>query len=413
MKISRVLFAPGKSAFFFDDQRAIRKGAKHDGFVYQGEAVTPGFRRIREAGECVSILLVLDGGAVAVGDCAAVQYSGAGGRDPVFKADAYIPVLEKEVRPRLEGLETGPFREMTGAFADLESGPGRLHTAIRYGLSQALLDARALATGRLKCEVLCEEYGLPVIPERIPLFGQTGDSRYENVDKMILKEADVIPHGLINNIEEKLGNRGEKLREYISWLAERVKRLRTRPDYLPDLHIDVYGTVGLLCGLDMGRVAEYLKSLEAFAGGHKLYIEGPVDMEGLEPQIEALGEIRRLLELSGCGVRIVADEWCNTSEDIVKFTDARCCHMVQIKTPDLGGIQNTVESVLYCRDRGMEAYQGGTCNETDVSALVCVHAAMAARPARMLAKPGMGFDEGFTVVNNEMQRIIAVERSRL
>jgi len=60
----------------------------------------------------------------------------------------------------------------------------------------------------------------------------------------------------------------------------------------------------------------------------------------------------------------------------------------------------------------MEAYQGGTCNETEISARACVHAAMAARPARMLAKPGMGLDEGFTIVNNEMERIIALGRRR-
>jgi len=37
-----------------------------------------------------------------------------------------------------------------------------------------------------------------------------------------------------------------------------------------------------------------------------------------------------------------------------------------------------------------------------------VHVAMATRPDRMLAKPGMGFDEGFMIVNNEMERIIQV-----
>jgi methylaspartate ammonia-lyase len=104
----------------------------------------------------------------------------------------------------------------------------------------------------------------------------------------------------------------------------------------------------------------------------------------------------------------VADEWCNTLEDIREFTDAKSCHMVQIKTPDLGGIQNIVESILYCKAHGMEAYQGGTCNETDVSARTCVHVAVASRAERMLAKPGMGFDEGFTIVNNEMMRILAV-----
>jgi methylaspartate ammonia-lyase len=60
----------------------------------------------------------------------------------------------------------------------------------------------------------------------------------------------------------------------------------------------------------------------------------------------------------------------------------------------------------------MEAYQGGTCNETEVSAQCCVHLAMATHPVRMLVKPGMGFDEGLTIVRNEMQRIRAVLRHR-
>ena len=140
--------------------------------------------------------------------------------------------------------------------------------------------------------------------------------------------------------------------------------------------------------------------------------EGPVDVEEKGRQIEALKGITDALRAKGSRVKIVADEWCNTLEDIREFTDARCCHMIQIKTPDLGGIQNIVESVLYCKAHGMEAYQGGTCNETDVSARTCVHVAVAARAERMLAKPGMGFDEGFTIVNNEMMRILAVLKAK-
>jgi methylaspartate ammonia-lyase len=111
-------------------------------------------------------------------------------------------------------------------------------------------------------------------------------------------------------------------------------------------------------------------------------------------------------------VDIVADEWCNTLEDIKYFADNRAGHMLQIKTPDLGGINNTIEAVLYCKKKGIGAYQGGTCNETDRSAQVCVHAAMATKPDQILAKPGMGVDEGFMIVYNEMQRILAIRRSK-
>ena len=412
MKIVQAHFVPGYSSFYFDDQQAIKKGAGQDGFVYVGQAVTAGFRDIRQAGECVSVLLVLENGAVAVGDCAAVQYSGAGGRDPLFLGANFAPFLDRHLRPLLEGREVDAFLANARYFDTLEIEGRRLHTAIRYGLTQALLDAAALARNVTKAEVILDEYGLPLVAEPVPLFGQSGDDRYAAVDKMLLKGVDALPHGLINNVPDKLGHKGEKLEEYIRWLVARVEKLRTRPDYKPSLHIDVYGTIGLIFDQDAARVADYVAGLEKAAGPLDLYIEGPVDAGGKEAQIEELDKITRRLAQLGSPVKLVADEWCNTYEDVVDFTDAQCCHMVQIKTPDLGGIHNVVESVLYCNLQGLEAYQGGTCNETDVSARACVHLALAARPMRMLVKPGMGFDEGMNIVYNEMHRTLALLKAR-
>ena len=412
MKITQAHFVSGFSSFYFDDQKAIKTGAGQDGFVYVGKAVTDGFREIRQAGECVSVLLVLDNGGVAVGDCAAVQYSGAGGRDPLFLGKNFVPFLEKHIKPLLEGRTVNTFLANARYFDALEVEGKRLHTAIRYGLTQALLDATALSRNITKAEVILDEYQLPLIAEAVPLFGQSGDDRYAAVDKMLLKGVDALPHGLINNVPDKLGYKGEKLEEYIRWLVARVEKLRTRPDYKPSLHIDVYGTIGLIFDQDANRVADYIAGLEKAAGPLDLYIEGPVDAGSKDAQIEELGKITRRLKQLGSPIKLVADEWCNTYEDVVDFTDAQCCHMAQIKTPDLGGIHNIVESVLYCNRNNMEAYQGGTCNETDVSARTCVHLALAARPMRMLVKPGMGFDEGMNIVYNEMHRTLALLKAR-
>ena len=412
MKITQAHFVSGFSSFYFDDQKAIKTGAGQDGFVYVGKAVTDGFREIRQAGECVSVLLVLDNGAVAVGDCAAVQYSGAGGRDPLFLGKNFVPFLEKHIKPLLEGRTVNTFLANARYFDALEVEGKRLHTAIRYGLTQALLDATALSRNITKAEVILDEYQLPLVAEAVPLFGQSGDDRYAAVDKMLLKGVDALPHGLINNVPDKLGYKGEKLEEYIRWLVARVEKLRTRPDYKPSLHIDVYGTIGLIFDQDANRVADYIAGLEKAAGPLDLYIEGPVDAGSKDAQIEELGKITRRLKQLGSPIKLVADEWCNTYEDVVDFTDAQCCHMAQIKTPDLGGIHNIVESVLYCNRNNMEAYQGGTCNETDVSARTCVHLALAARPMRMLVKPGMGFDEGMNIVYNEMHRTLALLKAR-
>ena len=406
MKIKNVFYSAGLTGFFFDDQRAIKRGAKHDGFTYIGDPVTPGFSRIRQRGESISIIIELENGRLACGDAAAVQYSGAGGRDPLMLAGNYIPFLEKHISPLLVGMELDSFRRCARLIEKTEVDGKRLHTGLRYGLSQALLAAKAEADGKLMCEVLCKEYDLPVVPAPVPVFGQSGDDRYTNVDKMIIKHVDVLPHALINTIEKLNG-----LEEYIKWLAKRVRELRTDEAYKPTFHIDLYGTVGLV-HKDLRKAAAFLAKMQDAAGEFSLYFEGPVDMEAKRPQIDALGVLHAELKRLGSPVKIVADEWCNTLEDIRDFTDAKCCDMVQIKTPDLGGVQNTLESVIYCQKHGMEAYQGGTCNETDLSARACVHVAMAGRPVRMLAKPGMGFDEGMEIVGNEMARTIAILKAR-
>ena len=112
-------------------------------------------------GEAVSVMIVLEDGQIAFGDCAAVQYSGAGGRDPLFLAKDFIPIIEQYVRPMLLGREADDFRGLCAQMEAIEVNGKRLHTAIRYGVSQAILDAVAKATGRLMCEVVADEYADP------------------------------------------------------------------------------------------------------------------------------------------------------------------------------------------------------------------------------------------------------------
>jgi methylaspartate ammonia-lyase len=259
------------------------------------------------------------------------------------------------------------------------------------------------------CQTAAREYALAIRPEPVPIFTQSGDSRYENSDKMILKEAAVLPHGLINNVKTKLGEKGELLLEYISWLRNRIIKLRREDSYEPTLHLDVYGTIGQVFGNDnYEKMADYLETLSRAAKPFKLRIEGPMDAENREGQMEALAALTKTIDSRRIPVEIVADEWCNTLEDIRYFADHHAGHMVQIKTPDLGGIGNILEAVIYCKQKGVGSYQGGTCNETDLSSRACVHLAMASRPDQILAKPGMGVDEGYMIVYNEMQRIIAL-----
>jgi len=414
MKIVDVVCSAGRTGFYFDDQRAIKKGAGHDGMFYVGEPVTEGFRSVRQAGESISVMIVLEDGQIAFGDCAAVQYSGAGGRDPLFLAKDFIPVIDTYIKPELVGKEANDFRGLCTMMEAIQVEGKRLHTAIRYGVSQAILDAVAKATGRMMCEVVADEYGCEVSEEPIAIFTQSGDDRYDNADKMIIKGAQVLPHALINNVDTKLGRKGEKLAEYVAWLRDRILENRVDESYVPVMHMDVYGTIGAAFGNNNYKaMADYIEELGRIAKPFKLRIEGPMDCDcDRETQLTALAGLTKELDDRGCDVELVADEWCNTLEDIKLFADHKAGHMVQIKTPDLGGINNTIEAVLYCKEKGIGAYQGGTCNETDRSAQVCVHCAMATKPVQILAKPGMGVDEGYMIVYNEMNRIMAMRKAR-
>jgi methylaspartate ammonia-lyase len=407
MRITQVLSVPARTGFFTDDQAAIRIGVQADGFTYAGTPVTPGFTAVRQAGQAVSVMFVLDDGFVAQGDCAAVQYSGVGGRDVLFRAQDGQRMIAEHVSPALTGRELTTFRDMAPS---LDALP--VHTAVRYGITQALLAAVAHRRQVTMAEVVRDEYETGVTLAPVPVFTQCGDERYHNVDKMILKEADALPHGLINNVAERLGAEGELFEAYLRWVRDRVLALRTREDYAPVLHFDTYGTIGLAFGMDTTRMADYLSRLADLAAPFQLRVEQPMDAGSREPQVEAMGKLRAALRERGSAVEIVIDEWCNTMDDIRVFTDAQAADVIHVKTPDLGGVNNTIEALLYVRRHGLATYCGGTCNETDLSARVCTHIAMACGADQVLAKPGMGVDEGLMLVGNEMARVTVLARAR-
>ena len=408
MKIVDVILSKSYTGFFFDDQKAIKAGAKKDGLFYVGEPIIEGFSSIRQKGEAISIQLILDNGDVGIGDCAAVQYSGTGGRDPLFLADEYIPFINEKIVPLLIGEELSDFRLMAEKYDRLIIDGKRLHTAIRYGLTQAILSVMAAYKKVTMAEVIRESYQIKDdVYQPVPIFTQSGDERYDGVDKMILKEADVIPHGLINNIDEKLGRQGELLKAYVEWMRNRVLSYRVREDYLPIIHVDVYGTIGIAFDNDLNRITDYLIELEEIAKPLSIRVEGPVDTGDKEGTIDYLAKISRMLESRNSKLEIVADEWCNTLEDIKDFADARAGHMLQIKTPDLGGVNNICEAIIYCNEKKIGSYSGGTCNETNISAQITTNIAIACKADQMLAKPGMGVDEGYMIVKNEMNRVLA------
>jgi methylaspartate ammonia-lyase len=286
-----------------------------------------------------------------------------------------------------------------------------LHTAVRYGLSQALLGAVALARNLTMAEVIAQEWDLPTPDSMVPIHAQSGGERVHNADKMIARRVASLPHALVDDIPEQLGQDGSRLTRYVRWLAGRIQQLGG-DDYRPCIHLDVHGALGEIFDQQPGRILGQLYALETAAKPYPLRVECPVRMESRSAQIEMMKTLRDYVRFRKMNVQLVVDEWANTLEDIRAFVEAEAADMIQIKMPDLGSIANSVEAVQVCRAAGVGAFLGGSCAETDLSARVSVHVALATRPDMVMAKPGMGVDEGVSLVQNEMARTLAWIRAR-
>ncbi|GLS33052.1 methylaspartate ammonia-lyase [Mesorhizobium albiziae] len=409
MYIKDVLLARGDGAFFYDDQAAIRAGATQNGFVYVGEPITPGFTSIRVPASSLSVGLVLADETVVWGDMMSVQYSGAGGRDPLFETTQISDLTLRVLTPRLLGVDPSRYLDACAqVFRPIEHK--RLPPAIEYGVSQALLRAAAHLHRKTMAGVVCAEFDLPLPTRRVPIYCQSGDAREINVDKMILKGVDVLPHGLINS-RGKFGANGQTFMEFVKWVAARTREIG-RPGYQPVLHFDVYGWIGLEIGLEPQRIADFICRVADTVPDFTLNIECPADFGSTQAQIENYARIVSILDNRGSSARIVVDERCNTLEDIRLFTEAKATHLIQIKTPDVGSMADTARAVLLCKENKVGAYVGGSCTETDLSAKASVHVSVATQADMMLAKPGMGVDEGFSIVGNEQNRLFAMLNRR-
>jgi methylaspartate ammonia-lyase len=165
MKVRDVVYSIGQSGYLHRDLMAIKAGARADGFLFHGKPVLPGYKSIVEPGTTISVMLVLDDDQVAFGDCADVILAGAAGRDRVFNADEHIGLLEGELRKRLTGLDVSAFHTNAGDVRPPQGRRQAVHMALRYGITQALLHATALARHETMAEVIAREYD-STIPRR-------------------------------------------------------------------------------------------------------------------------------------------------------------------------------------------------------------------------------------------------------
>jgi methylaspartate ammonia-lyase len=404
------------------------------------------------------------------GDCVGVAYGGVSGREPVFRAVDGLSTIRSQVAPFLERREIKSFRDLTTEIESLtktakvpapprggreesedvygegvsrrdlltaplrafraDTGPRGsgaaeeapstetitverpLHPAIRYGVSQALLKAVALAREETVAEVIAGEWNLPQPGRPILLHAQTHSDPRRSMDEMIIRQVDSLGYELAQGLGAETGGDGEALVQFVRWLRERIGELGAS-DYQPTIHLDVHGFLGRIYENNLGRILGYLYRLESHVQPYRLRIESPVVMDSREAQIETMKTLREYVQFRKMSVELVADEWANTLDDVRAFLAAQAADMIHVKMPQLGSVHNSVDAVLSCREREIGALLGGSCTETDISARVSAHVALATLPDVIMAKPGEDVTAGIALLQNEMARaLVTIKRAR-
>ena len=109
MNIKDVIPVEGRSGFFNrdlgrDQGRAPRPTAS----PIPGRPVSPGFTKIVQPGTAISVMLLLDDGQVAFGDCVDVILTGVAGRDLLFQAEQHLEFLRATMRESVGGPADRP-----------------------------------------------------------------------------------------------------------------------------------------------------------------------------------------------------------------------------------------------------------------------------------------------------------------
>src|ERR1700746_443522 len=187
MRIKDVIPVVGRSGFFNRDLAAVKAGARADGFAYPGAPLSPGFTKIVQPGTAISVMLLLHDGQVAFGDCVDVILTGVAGRDPLFQAEQHLAFLRTTMRELLRSRRIDRFRDLAEEVDHLVHHGRRLHTALRYGITQAVLHAAALANRAPIAEIVGREYGCEIASAPIAILASCHKEDAQMIDRMILK----------------------------------------------------------------------------------------------------------------------------------------------------------------------------------------------------------------------------------
>lgn len=384
----------------------------------------------------VQVGLVLSDGYIAWGDCIDVQG---------FSAEYLKNTLGNYVAPNLIGKEAAAFRE-NGAGLDYitesitmtetiqppaAEGVSRrsllranfeeplpppitreyeitrpISPSIRYGISQALLDAASHAHGCTAVEVLAEQYGFVRPYKMVPLYTEIRPTQVKLLGRIFAFR----PGGIsvvypgINPVQE-LGERAEFSQRYVRMMKESALGEAAPNEYKPFFIHSVNGAYSTIVGDSTGKTLGRLSGLDTNARPYQVIVIDPLGWPTRDAQI---GKMKRLVDLMrlrvNMSLKVAVHADIETVKDVEDFVDAKAAHYLVLDPLKMGSLQAVIEGAKICQAADVGVLIGGNSAETTRSAGLMTAVALAVQPDLMLARPAS--QVGIVTVNNEMRRTL-------
>lgn len=399
-KIIDIITYRGWGGYFFEDIDKIRQK-----FIPSADRChTPTnhgrYPFVRTPASVVGVCIKLDDGSIHWGDAVAVSFGGKAGRAGPLSPDELDHWFKTDFKSWAVGRDVSGWLSLEEAFLTAHKAKPAF---VRYAVSQALLSTASHVAGMSPFQLIAKDLGLTPAKQPITLHGSSGANWDDTVDRMLARKIAYLPQGQFENLESQIGSDGANLLTWIDGFKQRA----TRFNYCPTLTLDFHGALDAIFNYSDDKIAEFIALMSQKAAPHALHVESPIVGRTLEDHGLRLANIRTKVQTTSPTTRMIADEWANEVSDIECLIDQKSVDGIHIKMPDTGALSECAEAVRICKQTNTFALLGGSCTETDIGARSSVHLALACSPDALLVKPGMGFDESYAQMYNEMVRSLA------
>ncbi|GJM42799.1 MAG: hypothetical protein DHS20C20_30810 [Ardenticatenaceae bacterium] len=234
--------------------------------------------------------------------------------------------------------------------------------------------------------MVAKEYELALPDTAVPLQITLNDKNIQ-ITRTILT-THVVSLGYTtgkNNHKATLGAAGERLQRHIRQVAAWLQTLDI--SFQPAIHLDLQDGFSDLFGNDEGKILGALFGLEQAAKPYRLQVQDPVWQDSREAQLSSLKKLQNYLGIRRMKLKLVANAWVDSLDDVIQFADPKICQMVHIALPRLGNLDAGITAVIQLKAHNLELILSGEDNA------LTTQIALVTRPTCLKGFPQRHFNE--------------------